>query len=168
MSALALRSYTPVMSLPWFTMLASADASDPNANNLLVLVLSVGLILGIIVLALVPIVRTRRHRHGDIIRVLTFFWGVAAAYIAFKTTTQQLDWSAERVSRLESGYYSQAQVDQGAPGWPILSISAIALGYGGLVVWSFLPLLPVAAMATPSKAMEKPVPSTNPSPPADA
>ncbi|HEX4794468.1 MAG TPA: hypothetical protein VH370_11780 [Humisphaera sp.] len=117
-------------------MLAYARNVDSTESNLSIVLLCAGLIIAAAALGLIPILlsRSRRHVQSDAVLGLGILWALLAAGVTAHACMQQMKWSDERSLRIESGYYDpQDQSDSPRLPWEIWS--ALAVGYGGLILW---------------------------------
>lgn len=92
-------------------------------------------VMGIMVFVPFRLAKGRRHHHIELITAATVLWGVASAGVFLYASTQQLKWSNEQTTLIESGYYDP-QDTTAAPGWPWLASSVVAATYAALIVWS--------------------------------
>lgn len=116
-----------------------AKADIPTASNwkLLLVLTYLGIIAGIGVLAFVVhrVANRRRHRHVELLTAATVLWGVVCAGLFIYASTQQLNWSNEQTTLIESGYYDP-QDTSAAPNWPWVATGEIAAAYAGLILWA--------------------------------
>jgi hypothetical protein len=120
-------------------LLAKAESVDPTLDNLTTVIVLGGIALAASVLALVVIVvaRWRSHRQADAIVAISVLWAVLATISAGSTTLAQMKYQHEHQVEFMSGYLD-ADDTSGAPRPPVLTWSALAAGYTGLLGWAAL------------------------------
>lgn len=119
--------------------LGYADASDPNAMNLTIILVWIGIlaVVGILAFALILAARARQHRYAETILVLTIFWALIAAGISIYAANAQFNWSKEYTQRLETGYMDPRDTGS-APRLPWGTWTGLAVAYGGMMAWAVL------------------------------
>jgi hypothetical protein len=118
-------------------VLSYADSTDATASNLLLVVISAGLILVAGGMALVPaaIARKRRHRQAEAVLGMAVLWALLAAGLVIYSSMAEMQWAKEQTLRIESGY-ADAGDNSGAPVFPWPLAGALAVAYAGLVFWA--------------------------------
>jgi hypothetical protein len=117
--------------------LAYADASDPSQSNLLLVLLGIGVIVVVCALAFAPlgIAWSRRHKRSDVVVALAVLWALVAIGSIVSTMSAEMQWSAEQVLRMKTGYFDP-QDRTGAPTRPWRLWAGLGIAYGGLLAGS--------------------------------
>lgn len=128
-------------------LLANAPAGISPDSNVELVLISAGVFAGVAVLASIPLVMARRHRHREIIMAVLIVWGLLSAGSISYCVMQQMNWSAERERRIESGYYDPRDVsDQPRP--PILFWIVLGVVYFTTVGWALVKTEPLNSEIT--------------------
>ncbi len=119
--------------------LAYAEGGDSSVLNLRIVLVSLGVIAGTVILALIPIciAWSRRHRRSDVILAAAVVWGVLAGAIVLRWAVAEIQWSREWTMRIKSGYFDPNDQSD-APLRPWKLWTGLGLGYGALVIWSLI------------------------------
>ena len=117
--------------------LAYADSGDSSNSNLLIILISVAVLIVVGGLGFVPVAIAwrRRHRYAEVIGAGAVLWGLLAAGSLIYTASARLNWSRERMLRIESGYYDPRDLSD-APKWPWMAWGGLGVGYGVVVTIS--------------------------------
>jgi hypothetical protein len=117
--------------------LAYADASDTSGSSLTAILVFAFLFFVVLVLGVIPPLLARRRMHAQLegLLVAIFFWAVATIATLIYTANAQINWSNERVIRLQSGYGGD-HVDASAPTPPWLIIGVLGVVYIALAAWA--------------------------------
>src|SRR5579871_5170744 len=112
-------------------MLARADASDPTLSNLslvfsCLIVLGVTSFLGFLVFRSA---RLRRRAQTELFGAVAVLWIALSAGLGIYDLSMQSKWSHESATRLQSGYYTPAEIAADAPSHPWALYAALAAGY---------------------------------------
>jgi hypothetical protein len=102
-----------------FPLPAYAQPTDTSDANLSFILIALGLFILTALLALLPIAlsHARYHRHARAILMSALLWGFLTAGSAILTANAHLQWSAEHLRDLKTGYLDPADTT-GAPAWP--------------------------------------------------
>ena len=120
------------------SLIGSANAPSPFANDLYFPVFCVLLVAAAAVLAFFPIrcARVRRHRRADIVLVITLLWALLASGSLVVTALAQQSWSQEQNLRLSSGYADPDAVAAAAPAYPVPLWIILACAYPALLAYA--------------------------------
>jgi hypothetical protein len=118
-------------------LLAYADPTDQSNPSIQIVVISAGIALGAVILALLPIsiAWKRRHRQSETVVPIGILWGLATAAVCIYAYITQASSAKERMARIMSGYYDP-QDNSGAPALPWGIWLLLAAVYIVLIVWS--------------------------------
>jgi hypothetical protein len=117
-------------------MLAYAESTDATNSNMMIVLISAGVVIAVSVLAIIPIrlAWSRRHKQSDAIFAMTVLWALLTAGTVVAMSMTQFKWSNERLLRIQSGYYDPLD-NSDAPKWPVRSGAALAVAYATLIIW---------------------------------
>jgi hypothetical protein len=115
--------------------LASAEAADPSASQLVVILISLGAMAGAGLLTLLPMALARRRRHPrpESIVAAAVLWGLLAAGSVLYITIARMQWSKEWLLLVKTGYYDP-QDRSGEPALPWLLWALLAIAYAVLLI----------------------------------
>lgn len=121
------------------TILARADSVDSTVSNLTTILTCAGIVLGVGVVAIVPVMLAwqRRHRHSEGLAAVAVLWGLLAAISVSAATLEQMKYSREHLMAIESGYYDPNDTSD-APPLPLPAWAALGVGYAALLAWPFV------------------------------
>lgn len=117
---------------------AYADSAGPG-NSSLEIVLLGAFIVGVVAVAAMVLVimsRKRRHPSAEAVLSLALLWAIIASASLIYTVNVQMKWSNEYSLQLQTGYLDPQQA-QDRPALPWAIWSALAMGYAGVLLWSF-------------------------------
>ena len=116
---------------------AYADPVDNSGSGTVLVLWAVGAITAAAGLAFVPVglAWARRHRGADAVVALAVLWGLVTAVSVVYATMNQMQWSKEKLLRINSGYYDPND-NAGAPTPPWTLWACLGGVYVGLVAWS--------------------------------
>jgi uncharacterized membrane protein len=117
--------------------LAYAEQTDTSSSGMVLLLICAGLILVACALAVVPLVLANRRGRRDPQSVLTavIVWGVAVAGVSIYVTLNQMQWSKQYTTDLETGYLDPQNVT-GAPHQPWALWAGLAIAYVAMIIWA--------------------------------
>jgi len=118
-------------------LLARADVSVSSDWKLALVLTYLGILAALGVMVFIPIrlAKRRGHRQMELLGAAAVVWGAASAAVFLPTVTEQMKWSNEQTTLIESGYYDP-QDTSAAPKWPWVASAMVAGAYAGLTVWS--------------------------------
>jgi hypothetical protein len=118
----------------------SAYAAAPDDSGLGFIVICLALIGVVCGLALVPlaVAQRRSHKRAINMRIAIIVWAALTCGTLIYVTNAHLQWSKEYLTLIESGYWDPQDTSP-APRQPWGLWILLAVGYGGLLVWSRLP-----------------------------
>jgi hypothetical protein len=118
-------------------LLGYADPTDQSNPSIQIVVISAGIALVAVILALLPICIAwkRRHRQSETIVPIGILWGLATAAVCIYAYITQANWAKERMARIMSGYYDP-QDNSAAPALPWGFWLLLMAAYTILIVWS--------------------------------
>jgi hypothetical protein len=118
-------------------ILAYAETADSGSLNLAKILGGLGIVAVAALLAaiVIGVSRSRRHRQAEGIMVATLFWAAITAGSVMYAAAQQLNWSKEYTTRIESGYYDPRDLSD-KPKLPVLLWSGLGIAYAALLGWS--------------------------------
>lgn len=119
--------------------LARAESVDSTVSNLTTVLACGGIAIGVLVVAIVPVMIgwSRRHRHGEALAAMAILWGLIAAVTICKATLDQMNYSRQHLTDIESGYWPPNDTSD-APPFPLKVSAVLAVGYLVLLAWPFL------------------------------
>jgi hypothetical protein len=125
------------MHSPTLLSLARADLPTSSDWKLVLVLMYLGIlaVTGLMVFIPFRLAKGRRHRHVELLTAAAVLWGVISAGVFLYASTQQLNWSNEQATLIESGYYDP-QDTSAAPKWPWIATAIIAGAYAALIAWS--------------------------------
>ena len=117
--------------------LARADLPTSSDLKLVLVLIYVGIlaVTGVLVFLPIRLAKGRRHRPAELLTAAAVLWGVLCAGVFLYASTQQLNWSNEQTTLIESGYYDP-QDTSAAPAWPWVATGVIAASYAALIIWA--------------------------------
>jgi hypothetical protein len=118
-------------------LFAYAEPTDLSSSGWLLILECCGVILGVAVLAIVPmaIAALRWHRQREIVDTIALWWGLAAAGSAVWLTIAEFNWKREWLLRVMTGYLNPRDTT-GAPPWPWTLWTILAIVYGALLLFT--------------------------------
>jgi len=129
-------AYTVAM-LP---VLAYAEAPDTSNTPLVIVLLGTAIIVvtTILIIIIIGLARSRRHSYGSIICSMALLWGLLASLSSGYACIRQLNWSKERMMRINTGYYDSHD-NSDAPRLPWVTWAGLAASYAVLAIWAVSP-----------------------------
>ena len=120
--------------------LARADLPTSSEWKLVLVLMYLGIlaVTGVLVFIPIRVAKRRRQRSAELLTAAAVLWGVLCAGVFLYASTQQLNWSNEQTTLIESGYYDP-QDTSAAPKWPWVATAIIAGAYAALIAWSLAP-----------------------------
>lgn len=121
------------------SFLAYAEQQDQSNGGLVTLLLAAFLVVIVWALAFLPVWITwvKRRGRADGIMAGAIVWGLLTAGSLINFTLAQLNWSKERMLRLETGYFDPHDTGD-APLMPWKLWVGLAIAYGVLLAWALL------------------------------
>ena len=117
--------------------LARADLPTSSDWKLVLVLMYAGIlaVTGVLVFIPIRLAKGRRRRPPELLTAAAVLWAVVCAGAFLYASTQQLNWSHEQTTLIESGYYDP-QDTSAAPKWPWIGTAIIAGAYAALIAWS--------------------------------
>lgn len=121
------------------TLLARAESVDPTLDNLVTIVTCAGIVLGVAVIASIPVLVawSRRHRRADWVITLAIVWAAIATVSLASTVLAEMKYSHQHMLDVQSGYLNPNDMTD-APELPVVLWAILAFGYACLLAWPML------------------------------
>jgi len=127
------------------SLLAYAETPDGAYMSSVMVLWAVLIIAGTAVAGFVLIFISRKRRHGstslttgrraDLIMAGTFFWGLITAGSLLYTEQQQMNWTKEYTTRIESGYFDPKDTSD-TPRLPWGIWTGLGVVYAAMLFWA--------------------------------
>lgn len=116
--------------------LARAEQVDPTRGNLTAVLTCAGIVLGVGVVALIPVMIawSRRHQRADWVMTVAILWAVLATVSLASTVLAEMKYSDEHTMAIQSGYFDPNDMSD-APPLPIRTWTALGVAYLALLAW---------------------------------